>query len=317
MPKKTPIAMLALSVLLLSACGGGNELADGQEEAGVPLDELEEAAMAGPDGPAPLRCPAKVRKTLTGPDIIGLRLGMTLEEAMATTRCSLGEDAVVTEEKRWLDRLDTHGVALGTQFFSVEKGSYRPCNFASEWQECRGKFKWEHTDEIVRVATPGVPGKETAMVVWRTQKFRDGQMPPVDATLEALTAKYGQPQVRENSDSPRGYSAGTRDLQWVYDRSGNPLSEANPLFDRCRNGVYAGGENTGASWTDGCGLNISARVVLSGNNPGLVMELHTAMIQQSTTYAYIEGMQAELQRIGNARREAEVKEAGDANDVRL
>lgn len=155
------------------------------------------------------------------------------------------------------------------------------------------------------------------MVVWRTQKFRDGQMPSVDATLEALTAKYGQPQVRESSDSPRGYSAGTRDLQWVYDRAGNPLSEANPLFGRCRNGVYAGGENTGASWTDGCGLNISARVVLSGNNPGLVMELHTAMIQQSTTYTYIEGMQAELQRIGQARREAEVKEAGDASDVRL
>jgi hypothetical protein len=316
MRKKTHRTLLVLSALVLSACGG-NELAEGQEEGGVPLDELEEAAMAGPDGPAPLRCPAKVRKELSGPDIIGLRLGMTLPEAMATTRCSLGEEAVVTEENRWLDRLDTNGVALGTQFFTVEKGSYRPCNFASEWQECRGKFKWEHTDEIVRVATPGVPGKETAMVVWRTQKFRDGQMPSVDATLEALAAKYGPPQVRESSDSPRGYSAGTRDLQWVYDRSGNPLSEANPLFGRCRNGVYAGGENTGASWTDGCGLNISARVVLSGNNPGLVMELHTAMIQQSTTYAYIEGMQAELQRIGQARREAEVKEAGDASDVRL
>ena len=316
MRMKTHRTLLVLSALVLSACGG-NELAEGEEEGGVPLDELEEAAMAGPDGPAPLRCPAKVRKELSGPDIIGLRLGMTLPEAMATTRCSLGEEAVVTEENRWLDRLDTNGVALGTQFFTVEKGSYRPCNFASEWQECRGKFKWEHTDEIVRVATPGVPGKETAMVVWRTQKFRDGQMPSVDATLEALAAKYGPPQVREISDSPRGYSAGTRDLQWVYDRSGNPLSEANPLFGRCRNGVYAGGENTGASWTDGCGLNISARVVLSGNNPGLVMELHTAMIQQSTTYAYIEGMQAELQRIGNARREAEVKEAGDASDVRL
>ena len=57
MPKKTPIPMLALSVLLLSACGGGNELADGQEEVGVPLDELEEAAMAGPDGPASLAVP--------------------------------------------------------------------------------------------------------------------------------------------------------------------------------------------------------------------------------------------------------------------
>ena len=317
MPKKTPIPMLALSVLLLSPCGGGNELADGQEEVGVPLDELEEAAIAGPDGPAPLRCPAKVRKELAGPHIIGLRLGMTPQEAMATTRCSLGEEAVVTEEKRWLDRLDTHGVALGTQFFTVEKGSYRPCNFAREWQECRGKLKWEHTDEIVSVATPGVPGKETAQVLWRTQKFRDGQMPSVDATLQALTAKYGQPQVRESMDSPNGYAAGTRDLQWIYDRAGNPLSEANPLFDRCRNGVSGGADNARARWTEGCGLNISAHVVLSGSNPGLAMELHTAMIQQSDTYAHVEGLQAELQRIGQQRRDAEVKEAGDVSDVRL
>lgn len=313
MTLKNAAPMFALSLLLLSACGG-KELADGQEEGGVPLDELEEAAMAAPEGSAPLRCPARVRKELKGPDITGLRLGMTREEALSTVRCSLGEDAVVSEENRWLDRLDTHGVALGTQFFTVEKGSYRPCNFAREWQECRGKFKWEHTDEIVSVATPGVPGKETAMVVWRTQKFRDAQMPSVDATLEALTAKYGQPQVREDSNAPRGYSAGTRDLQWIYDRAGNPLSEANPLFGRCRNGVYGGGENTGASWTEGCGLNISARVVLSGKNPGLAMELHTAMLQQSDTYAHVAGMQAELQRIGQTRRDAEVKEA---SDVRL
>ncbi|MCR6627077.1 MAG: hypothetical protein NVV67_12660 [Pseudoxanthomonas sp.] len=312
------LPLLALSVLLLSACGGSDtDLADGQEEMGVPVDELEEAAAAAPDGSAPLRCPPKVRKGLVGPDITGLRPGMTREEALSTVRCNLGEDAIVTEEKRWLDRLDTYGVELGTQFFTVEKGSYRPCNFAREWQECRGKFKWEHTDEIVSVATPGVPGKETAVAIWRTQKFRDGQMPSVDATLDALTGKYGQPQVRESDDSPRGYSAGTRDLQWIYDRAGNPLSEANPLFNQCRNGVYAASDNTSARWTQGCGLNISARVVLSGKNPGLVMEFHTAMIQQSDTYALVEGMGAELQRIGQARRDAEVKEAGDANDVSL
>ena len=306
---------LALSALLLSACGGNNELAEGQEEMGVPIDELEAAAAA--EGDAPLRCPPKVRKTLAGPDMTGLRLGMTQEEALSTVRCNLGEDAVVTQEKRWLDRVDTYGVDLGTQFFTVEKGTYRPCNFAREWQECRGKFKWEHTDEIVSVATPGVPGKETAMVIWRTQKFREGQMPAAEATLEALTAKYGQPQIRESNDSPRGYSAGTRDLQWIYDRAGNPLSEANPLFNQCRNGVYGGGENTSARWTEGCGLTIGARVVLSGQNPGLAMELHTAMIQQSDTYAHVQGMQVELQNIGQARREAEVKEAGDASDVRL
>ena len=101
----------------------------------MPVDELEEAAAAAPDGTAPLRCPPKVRKDLVGPDITGLRPGMTREEALSTVRCTLGEGAVVTEEKRWLDRLDTYGVELGTQFFTVEKGSYRPCNFAREWQD--------------------------------------------------------------------------------------------------------------------------------------------------------------------------------------
>lgn len=309
--------VLPLSVLLLSACGGGAELAEGQEEGGVPIDELEAAAAAAPGGAAPLRCPAKVRKDLAGPDITGLRLGMTLEEALSTARCNLGEDVVVSEEKRWLDRIDTYGVDLGTQFFTLEKGSYRPCNYAREWQECRGKFKWEHTDEIVSVATPGVPGKEKTLVVWRTQKFRDGQMPSAEATLKALVDKYGQPQLRENSDAPRGYAAGTRDLQWIYDRAGNPLSEVNPLFNQCRNAVYATGSDTSARWREGCGLTLSARVVLSGKNPGLAMELHTAMIQQSDTFAHVEGMRAELERLVRARRDAEVKEAGDASDVRL
>ncbi len=317
MPMTCARPVLILSVLLLSACGNGHELAEGQQEAGVPLDELEAAAMAAPEGAAALRCPAKVRKDLKGPDITGLRLGMSLEEALSTARCSLGEDAVVSEEKRWLDRMDVHGVPLGTQFFTIEKGSYRPCNYAREWQECRGKFKWEHTDEIVSVATPGAPGKEKAVAIWRTQTFREGQMPPVEATLEALTAKYGQPQLRENSDSPRGHSAGTRDLQWLYDRAGNPLSEANPLFNQCRNAVYAANGDTSARWQEGCGLTISARVVLNGKNPGLAMAFHIAMIQQSDTYAHVESMRSELERSSQARRDAEVKEAGDASDVRL
>lgn len=317
MRTKATNAMLALSVLLLSACGEGPEPADGENKVDVPVDKLEEAAVAATPGTATMRCPPKVRKGLTGPDIMGLRLGMTLAEALATSRCGLGGDAVVTEEKRWLDRMDTQGIELGTQFFTVEKGSYRPCNYAREWQECRGKLKWEHVDEVVSVATPGAPNKETAAVIWRTQKFRDGQMPPVAAALDALIAKYGQPQIRENSDAQRGYSAGYRDLQWVYDRAGNPLSEANPLFAQCRGAVRAYSGDKRALWREGCGLNINARVLLSGKNPGLAMELTTAMLQQSDLYAQVENMRSDLLRTGQARREAEIKEAGDARDVRL
>lgn len=298
--------------LALSACGGNGELAEGQVEGGVPLDELEQAAVATEGD---LDCPAKVRKDLAGPDIVGLKLGMTLDEAMGTARCALGADAQVKTEQRWLDRMDTYGVELGTQFFEVRQGEHRPCNYAREWQECESELKWGHVDEVVSVATPGVPGKEAAMAIWRKQAFREGQMPSAQALVDALVAKYGEPQVVDESDRQRGYSAGYRELQWLQDGRGAPLSDPNPLFGQCRGAIHRAEDSV--RWRDGCGLTIRAQVLLSGQNPGLAMELHTAMLQQSTMHAHVDALQSELQQLGQARREAEVQQAGDASDVRL
>lgn len=313
-------AAMAVLLLALSACGGNEgdappgdgELAAGvEEEMGVPLDEL----VGDEDGG--LDCPPDVREGLAGPDMTGIRLGMTLDEALATARCNLGEDAVVKTETRWLDSLDTYGVELDVQLFTVQKGDHRACDFAREWQECQGGEKWDHVDEVVSVGTPGAPGEETAWVVWRTQNFRPGQMPAAQAVLDALVAKYGPPQRSEAVDERRGYSAGRRDLQWVLDPGGQPMSEANPLFHRCIGGVYAEPDSTRVSWTKGCGLNISARVMLAGDNPGLAMELHTAMVDQTALFDHVEAMKQSLARAGQARREAEVQAGGEADDVRL
>lgn len=303
----------------LAACGGGQEAGtDGSDRvsaanAAAPASE----APATADGGVPLRCPAKVRGNLAGPDIIGIRIGMTADEALATTRCALGEDADVKAANRWLDRLETYGVELGTQSFTVRKGEHRPCDFRREWQECDGGLKWGHVDEIVTVATPGAPGKETALGVWRTQTYREGAMPPAQALLGALESKYGPPQIVEDSDQPRGYAAGHRDREWVFDRSGNPLAEANPMFVQCRGAVHAHKGDTNVRWRDGCGLNIRARVLLSGKNPGLAMEVSSAMLHQGELFAHVEAMQSELQQTGQARRDAEVRQAGEASDVRL
>src|SRR3546814_2995622 len=78
-------------------------------------------SKAGDDA-ATLRCPPKVRDDLTGPDVLGVRLGMTHAEALATMRCALGEDAPVKTEARWFDRLDTNGIELGPQAFTVQQG---------------------------------------------------------------------------------------------------------------------------------------------------------------------------------------------------
>lgn len=312
------LTLLAFALLLV-ACGDGEDAASGVK---TPTTSPAAAATAAKDVGLPgLRCPTKVRKELQGPDITGLKLGMTLDEALGTARCALGEDAVVKTENHWLKRpdgryIDTYGIELGTQTFTVKKGDHQPCNFQREWQSCEGAFKWEHVDEIVTVAVPGAPGKETAMAMWRTQNFREGQMPSAQSLLDALIAKYGEPQHVENSDQQRGYTAGYRELRWVRDRSGSPLTDPNPLFRQCFSAISGRGESTSVSWQDGCGLNVWARVYLSGQNPGLAMELNMGMVQQSDLWAHGEATQAELQQLGEARRDAEVEKAGAA-DVKL
>lgn len=313
-----PIAVALAAALVLVACGGSEGAAvdgagqAGQVEQGGVADAGDGADEASPD------CPPEVRDGLAGPDILGVKLGMTADEALGTVRCALGEGAVVKTEARWLDRLQTYGVELGTQAFTVQKGDHQACDYQRNWQGCGfGNREWTHVDETIVVATPGVPGKETAMAIWRTQAFRESQMPPLQSVLDALTKKYGEPQMTEASDSPRGYSAGYRELQWVSDRAGNPLKAPNPLFQKCRNAISGRGEQTSASWTDGCGLNIRANVLLSGKNPGLAMELQVAMLQQSDLYVHAEATQAELKLLGETRRAAEVQQAGESSDVRL
>ena len=166
-------------------------------------------------------------------------------------------------------------------------------------------------------ATPGAPGHEKAMAIWRTQNFRDGRMPPVQAVVDALVAKYGPPQREEASDQPNGYTAGYHELEWVQDRHGKPLSDPNPLYRQCWNAIHGRGEQTELRWQDGCGLNVWARISLSGNNPGLAMELDSAMVQQSDLYTQAEATQTELRQLGQTRRDAEVKRAQEASDVHL
>lgn len=306
---------LALSMaVLLSACSGSD--ADTPQAAVAQNGKPSPKQGNSGDAPAKLKCPARTRKDIPGPDVIGLKLGMTYEEALGTARCALGEDAVVKTEQRWLRDLNAYGVELGTQSFTVKKGENRPCNYAKEWQKCEGSLLWAQVDEIVTVATPGAPGSETAMVVWRTQNFREGQMPAAQAVLDALIAKYGEPQYTENSDKPWSGTAGSRELRWVRDRRGTPLADPNPLFRQCWNAIGGRGENTSVNWRDGCGLNIWARVYLSGKNPGLAMELNMGMVQQSDLWAHAEATQAKLQQLGQARRDAEMQKAGDA-DVKL
>lgn len=313
----------AIAALALAGCGDGGVAGSEDARAADAAGPDKAVAKAGEDA-ATLRCPPKVRDDLAGPDVLGVRLGMTHAEALATVRCALGEDAPVKSEVRWFDRLDTNGIELGPQAFTVQQGESKPCDYQRNWQGCGfGNREWTHVDEVVTVATPGAPGHETAMVVWRSQNFREGGMPALQSVVDALVAKYGEPQHVEQSDKRWSNTSGWHELRWMRDRRGAPLADPNPLFRQCWTGAQpvrrtkGGDGGTQVSWSDGCGLTIRAKAFLSGQNPGLVVDLNVAMVQQGDLYDHAEATQAELQQLGKVRREAEVERAGEAADVRL
>lgn len=302
--------LLAVSTcLLLAACAKNN----GDAPAGGAGDAGSAAQGAAK---ADLKCPPKVRE-LAGPDILGIKLGMSYAEALATAQCALGADAPVKSEKTWFEHLDTQGVELGPQYFVMKQGNFRPCNYAREWQKCEGANFWEHVDEAIYVAAPGAPGKEQVVAVWRSQYFPEGKRPTVDATLAALKSKYGQPQRSEDYEASSKFS-GESGLEWVQAPDGTPLADPNPLFRQCLDSIS--GEADGQAdvhWHEGCGLNVSATLNRDRGNPALVAELHVRMERQDAMVAQQHATEDELRRLGDARRAAEVKQAGDASNVRL
>src|SRR3546814_1444151 len=82
---------------------------------------------------------------------------MTHDEALAIVRCALGEDAPVKTEVRWFDRLDTNGIELGPQAFTVQQGESKPCDYQRNWPGCGfGSREWTHVDEVVDRQSTGL-----------------------------------------------------------------------------------------------------------------------------------------------------------------
>src|SRR3546814_20448735 len=92
-----------MTALALAGCGDGGVAGSEDARAADPASPDKAVAKAGDDAAA-LRCPPKVRDDLTGPAVLGVRLGMTPAEALATVRCALGEEPPVKTEARWFAR---------------------------------------------------------------------------------------------------------------------------------------------------------------------------------------------------------------------
>lgn len=322
----TALAAVLSCALAVSACGGSDAAGENTTQAGKakessggkPAAASAQGAEAG-DGLGKLKCPAKVGKGLDGPDIIGVKLGMSRDEALNVVRCH-AEDAYIAFEDRWFDpySFKTHQLKLEKQVFVAQSGETSPCDYSSfnGMQKCGlGQRAWDFVSEKIKVATPGVPGEEKVVGVWRTQTYKEGETPAVETVVAALTKKYGPYQRRVVDPVNNNLWSNRIEIAWVSGVDGEPMSEANPIFLNCAVNVRARVDD-GQVWQDGCGLNIAVTLLTPRANPDVVGEFSVGMMNQSSLYAYQEEMQLRLDDIEAKRRSDELENA-KSSDVDL
>lgn len=265
------------------------------------------------DGLPEPKCPVKVDAALSGPDIIGMKLGMAREDALNFARCQDRENTFVSFEGTWIRGLRNYGIKLAPQVFVAQVGESRPCKYNSmdEMQRCgAGNRVWTHVAEKITVVSPGVPGGEKVLGIWREQHFKPGEMPAADTLLPALVQKYGPPQVTQQH--PNNWMR----MDWLHDASGTPIAQVQ-RGPHCRTISPRGHESH--SWSDACGLTITALVVLSPENPLLAKELNVGMLHQQQLYRTGQSLQAQLEAMEQQRRqqEAAAQGKGAAANVKL
>ncbi len=262
---------------------------------------------------ADVRCPAnnKSAPRATGApvdDVLGVRPGMSYDEAVNTVLCS--HDLLVMQ-------LDiTRGFNLKTQGQKLRHGfGARFAEPRVEWNAKRaqaemmdsalarsgnaarddmkpGQAKWY-------VGTMGLPGQERVINVAREERFEAGASPTIASIEQALLSKYGPATKQQNNQ-------GQRYLNWNYDLTGRLVTQGSPLFNRCSGNASPNG---GVNLSPDCGTVVTAIVVPLRENPDLALSLQVGVVDQAGGYQLVTGTEQALAQADQQRREQETAKA--------
>ena len=306
-----------IAAVLLTACGSDPTPSAGQ--AATPAADVggARAAAKAPGGDATavevareargkVKCPANVKtaKPAGTPvdDVVGVRPGMTWDEAVNVVLCS-HDLLVVTEETRRGYTMQTYGQTLRQGFnarFAEPRVQKSSKQILAEMQDAAiargsnravrdmqpGQAKWY-------VGTMGLPGEERVISAAREEWFEAGRFPTMASVKEALVGKYGKPAVVEDVGGSGYY------LIWAYDSSGRPSGQCRTQAD----------PDLGVNLSPDCGTSVSARIQPSGANPELAEYLQVSTVDQAAGYDLLERTERALQATDAQRRTREVEEA--------
>lgn len=278
------------------------------------------ATAVAADARGKLECPAKIEtpaRNRNAPvdDVLGVRPGMTYEEAAAVVLCTNELIVVLPATSRGVD-VKTYGHKVRQGFNArfaepkVQKTSKQ------HMQEMQDRTLARSSNRVVQdlkpgqvkwfVGTMGVPGSERVISVAREEWFEEGRNPTVSNVEQALRQKYGTP-----TKNPQ--TSGGRTLTWIYDPLGRRVTETtSPLFSKC-NGTAD--PNGGAHFSPDCGIVVSAVIFPMRNNPDLSQYMQVGVVSQGGGYEAITATENALQKMDAQRRAKEVEKASKGANV--
>lgn len=265
-----------------------------------------------------VRCPAQVKtptRAADAPvdDVVGVRPGMTYEEAANVVLCS-NDLMVVTGPVTTGFNIQTYGQTLRQGFTArlaeprVEKTSKQIMQEMQDDMAARGgnavRYDLKPGQSKWNVTTMGMPGEEKVVGAGREEWYDEGKNPTVAGVVEALVKKYGTPSI--DQDNP-----GQRFIRWVYDPLGRLATETSPIRTQCTGTGASGGVNLSPD----CGLVVEAHIIPMQDNPALARSLETGVVHQANGYELVTGVEQALEAMEQQRRAKAVEEASKNADA--
>ena len=278
------------------------------------------AAQVAAEARGNLKCPPNIATPARAQgapvdDIVGVRPGITYEEAAAVVLCSNGLFVVQPESQRTVD-IKTYGQKIrqgfNARFAEPKKTSKEIMQEMQDAATARG------TNRIVRdlkpgqskwyVGTMGTPGQERVISVAREEWFETGRNPTMASVEQALQEKYGKP-------NKVGQQGTVKAFNWAYDLQGRVITETSPLFQRCSANASP---DVGMRFSPDCGLIVAAAIHPMPNNPELSQYLQVSVVDQAGAYESITATEKALQKADAQRQAKEVEDASQgANKPKL
>ncbi|MEP7242943.1 MAG: hypothetical protein ABI885_04580 [Gammaproteobacteria bacterium] len=266
-----------------------------------------------------VECPAR-NKSAPRPsavpvdDVVGVRPGMTYEEATNFVLCT---DKLLVAQLA-TDRgvnMQTYGQKIRQGFSAriaearVEKSSKQIMQEMQDDTFARG------SNRVVRdmkpgqskwyVGTMGLPDHERVITAAREEWFQEGHNPTAASVEQALVAKYGAPTKSQRNP-------GQTYLTWAYEPSGRPVAEGSPLFNQC---AGTPDPNGGANYSPDCGLVIAARIASMPDNPDISQFIQVGVVDQAGGYRAITETEKGLANADEQRKAQQVQEAAKNADA--